>query len=240
MNSDWKQEKNFSTGVANARKAKKLRDEAEGLEKSAKESLTKVRKARYEYLKNLYESKKEELSKLIEEQKKQYKQKDEYVKSACAQLGHVYKVTERKVLNYSSPKHTYMGAIYSMKLVEKCIVCGKRRSYCTEGRATWREITPEIPEEYEKMLAKASTQYTEEINSKIRIVEDELEEIESSIYELCQLFGHDAYPTDYCGNYFKCKCCEKTMRVEEYVNDFVNSSYKGIVSYHFESNPKIL
>lgn len=240
MNSDWKQEKSFSAGVANARKAKKLRDEAEDLEKSAKESLTKVRKARYEYLKNLYESKKEELSKLIEEQKKQYKQKDEYVKSACTQLGHVYKVTERNVLNYSSYKHTYMGAIYPMKLVEKCIVCGEKWSYYTEGMTSWGEVTPEIPEEHKRMLTKASAQYTEEIDSKIRFVKDELEEIKSSIYELCQLFGHDAYPIDYCNNYFKCKCCEKTMSVEEYVNDFWKSSYKGIVPYHFEFDPKIL
>lgn len=97
-----------------------------------------------------------------------------------------------------------------------------------------------MPEEHKKIIDMARVKFTEEIDLEIKAVENELVEIKSSLKELCQLFGHDAYRIDLRDNYYQCKCCGEIMSVKEYVNDFWQSLYKGIVPYDYEKDPKIL
>lgn len=226
MNNDWKQEKNFCEGVAKARKAKELLEEAETLEKEAKELLKEVRDARYEFLSNLYRRKQEELRVLMEEKEDQNKKKEKYRKSICEKTGHIYALKERKKLDYS-----YQGIKYPVKETRECRICGEKNTKIVDEAIVYSsfqslESTPNITEEYKKMMAKVEN----EIDSKISTLYNELEQIQISLNELCKFFGHDItnMPYEYMGSlqYCKCKCCGREISGKEYRDDYYRVPYR--------------
>lgn len=210
----WKENKEISDALENMQEADKLRKEAESLERNAKE----VRQKEYDSLKELYEDKKRQLEKLKEEEKEQQNQMKKYLQHACEELRHVYKVKEEEAIG-SAIGHTFLGNIYHVKGIRKCVVCGKEESYDLRKTLSFSRLTgsyPKIPETHQKILTEAHAKYKARIEKELRQKEEEIKEIESRFRKLCESFGHDdqnVWEGD--NGYRVCKCCGRRELMAE-------------------------
>ena len=135
-------------------------------------------------------------------------------------------------------ENTFAGSVHTFRHIYKCSVCGEiyHLSGKSAGYARIHEYKQVIPEDAydDESLSDNGRTY--------RMIKEEIDELK--IYmdylillkgKICELFGHEA--TADAHEYFTCKCCGKLLRHDEYINDYYNARYRGVVDYYYDSYP---
>ena len=201
------------------------------IEKNNNERIKKINVIRLKKIKEINEELNKSKDKLLE-----LRQEIDYVfYRYCEKNGHHDVLIDKKIIS-STGRHAFRGGFEAtMALTTKCTVCGRQKMERHTGFSGYYVV-----QNYERKIPHEIYDDTTLLESgrTIKIIESEISELENYINyllslkeRLCELFGHDARIL---GNeYFKCKCCEKEMGYQDYINAHYRAKYSGIIPFHY-------
>ena len=199
------------------------------------------RKNKIEIINKIRESKIQEIDQELEDSKKALEElqnkKHEMLNPYCKENGHYYVVVS-SIFVGSNKLPIYLEAPDNRKKnTYMCTACGEKHTV-TENCPP---LYPGRVVDEQKILKRLTSSDLSRIEARKKI-DEEIQKIKNYIkylYELkehiCKLFGHDAKKID-CEENFKCKCCDRTLTYQEYINAHYNAIFIGVVPFYYEDS----
>lgn len=250
----------FNECIEVAKDAKSQRKEIQELAKKAEETEKNAVLMFQELISETLKSLKEEEAELSVKHENLKCTEERLGKIFCAETGHDYCKTQ---IGYQkSEHHTFVGNLRSVYLCE-CRLCGMvkisepfyhdlyshyRRNIKPKFNYDREAIMKMVLESIEKLDEndavpdwKETAEEFLKVYKQVSDITNELSNIKQNLEEICTLFGHDAECVDKENEVFRCKCCGKEMRYQEYIDAHFNATYRGgIVPYHYRDPNPIL
>lgn len=227
-------------------KCKKEEDNVRKLEKQYKKSLDNLNKhneKRINVINEIRLNKIQEINNELEIYKSELErlnnEKQEILYTYCKKFGHKYILTKSEYRGYTGAHSFKYGRASIRTNTCKCTVCGSvtRNTGETYGVPNVKQYKQIIPSEiYDDTTLNKDGKTLRLIEEEINKIKEEINYLNMLKIKICELFGHDAEPD--CYEHFVCKCCNRIMFYQEYINTYHNAKYRGIVPFHYAIYPE--
>lgn len=185
----------------------------------------------------------EELKISKQELEKMQAERQEILEKYCEKNGgHKYVLIKTEFLGYTGTHSFKYGREATRINKYQCTVCGRKKGFSgtTYVQPQLKKYKQTIPTEiYEDVSLIQNGKNLKEIEEEIKRIEEQIQYLDYLKRYLCKLFGHDVEKMNgFFDDTFMCKCCNRVLSYQEYINTYHDAKYRGIVPFYYSTYPE--